>query len=207
MSDTSATSDPQNAARLDERALLRDARAGDVRAFEALYRALAPSVYALCLRLARNPAEAQDCTQDTFVRAWQRLAEFRGESRLGTWLHRIAVNEVLGRRRHAAVEHRHLSAVDPAKRYTLDDSATLQDLEQAIARLPDRAREVFVLRAVYGHTHEEIAGMLRVTVSTSKTQHHRARKLLIAFLPGLGDAAGDLAADIPIDTASNGGDE
>jgi RNA polymerase sigma-70 factor (ECF subfamily) len=207
MSDTPATSDPQTAARLDERALLRDARAGDVRAFEALYRALAPGVYALCLRLARNAAEAQDCTQDTFVRAWQRLADFRGESRLGTWLHRIAVNEVLGRHRHAAVEHRHLSAVDPAKRYTLDDSATLRDLEQAIARLPDRAREVFVLRAVYGHTHEEIAGMLRVTVSTSKTQHHRARKLLIAALPGLGGAAEDLDSDLPLDTASNGGEE
>jgi RNA polymerase sigma-70 factor, ECF subfamily len=186
----------------DEQALLRAARAGDVRAFETLYRMLAPSVYGLCLRLASNAAEAQDCTQDTFVRAWQRLAEFRGESRLGTWLHRIAVNEVLGRRRHAAVEHRHLTAVDPAKRYTLDDSATLQDLEQAIARLPDRAREVFVLRAVYGYTHEEIAGMLRVTVSTSKTQHHRARKLLIASLPGVCDADSDA-----LDSASNGGDE
>jgi RNA polymerase sigma-70 factor, ECF subfamily len=186
----------------DEQALLRSARAGDTSAFETLYRTLAPSVYGLCLRLARNAAEAQDCTQDTFVRAWQRLAEFRGESRLGTWLHRIAVNEVLGRRRHAAVEHRHLTAVDPTKRYALDDSATLQDLEQAIARLPDRAREVFVLRAVYGYTHEEIAGMLGVTVSTSKTQHHRARKLLIASLPGVGDAQPGA-----LDGAANGAEE
>jgi RNA polymerase sigma-70 factor, ECF subfamily len=205
MSETTTGDSHAAAAALDERALLRAARGGDVRAFEALYRTLAPGVYGLCLRLARNPAEAQDCTQDTFVRAWQRLADFRGESRLGTWLHRIAVNEVLGRRRHQAVEHRHLSAVDSSKRYALDDSATFQDLEQAIARLPDRAREVFVLRAVYGYTHEEIAGMLQVTVSTSKTQHHRARKLLIAALPGVGDRGDD--ADALLDTASNGGDE
>jgi RNA polymerase sigma-70 factor, ECF subfamily len=203
MSDTTTTAGENTAAATpDEPALLRAARTGDLRAFEALYRSLAPAVYGLCLRLARDPAEAQDCTQDTFVRAWQRLGDFRGQSRLGTWLHRIAVNEVLGRRRHRAVEHRHLSTVDPAKRYSLGDSATLQDLEQAIARLPDRAREVFVLRAVYGYTHEEIAGMLKVTVSTSKSQHHRARKLLIAALPGVdGDSTDDL------DTASNGGDE
>jgi RNA polymerase sigma-70 factor, ECF subfamily len=203
MSDTTTTAGENTAAATpDEPALLRAARTGDLRAFEALYRSLAPAVYGLCLRLARDPAEAQDCTQDTFVRAWQRLGDFRGESRLGTWLHRIAVNEVLGRRRHRAVEHRHLSTVDPAKRYSLGDSATLQDLEQAIARLPDRAREVFVLRAVYGYTHEEIAGILKVTVSTSKSQHHRARKLLIAALPGVdADSTDDL------DTASNGGDE
>jgi RNA polymerase sigma-70 factor, ECF subfamily len=202
MSDTTTTANPNPAAAAEEQAQLRAARAGDVRAFEALYRSLAPGVYGLCLRLARNPSEAQDCTQDTFVRAWQRLGDFRGDSRLGTWLHRIAVNEVLGRRRHQAVEHRHLSAVDPARRYSLDDSATLQDLEQAIARLPDRAREVFVLRAVYGYTHEEIAGMLSVTVSTSKSQHHRARKLLMAALPGVEGERMDA-----LDTASNGGDE
>jgi len=206
MSDTITTDREQRATPPDETGLLCAARSGDVRAFEALYRMLAPSVYGLCLRLARNCAEAQDCTQETFVRAWQRLGDFRGDSRFGTWLHRIAVNEVLGRRRHDAVEHRHLSAVDPGKRYSLDDSATLRDLEQAIGRLPDRAREVFVLRAVYGYTHEEIAALLSVTVSTSKTQHHRARKLLIAALPGL-DGHDAPNADAALDAASNGGEE
>jgi RNA polymerase sigma-70 factor, ECF subfamily len=172
------------AARSDEHALLAAARRGDTRAFESLYRALAPSVYGFCLRLARDSAEAQDCLQETFVRAWQRLGDFRGDSRLGTWLHRIALNEVLGRRRHRAVEHRHLAAVDPDARRSLDDSATMQDLEDAIRRLPERAREVFVLRAIYGYTHEEIASLLSVTESTSKSQLHRARKLLIASLPG-----------------------
>jgi RNA polymerase sigma-70 factor (ECF subfamily) len=145
------------------------------------------------LRLARDSAEAQDCAQETFVRAWQRLGDFRGDSRFGTWLHRIALNEVLGRRRHRAVEHRHLAAVDPSKSRSHDDSATTRDLEDAIRRLPDRAREVFVLRAIYGYTHEEIASLLSVTESTSKSQFHRARKLLIASLPGdYGDGAADV---------------
>ncbi len=174
----------QPGGRYDEPGLLAAARRGDTRAFEGLYRALAPSVYGFCLRLARDSAEAQDCVQETFVRAWQRLGDFRGDSRIGTWLHRIALNEVLGRRRHRAVEHRHLAAVDTSARRSLDDSATMQDLEEAIARLPERAREVFVLRAIYGYTHEEIASMLGVTESTSKSQLHRARKLLIASLPG-----------------------
>jgi RNA polymerase sigma-70 factor (ECF subfamily) len=182
----------QPAARSDESALLAAARRGDTRAFEGLYRALAPSVYGFCLRLARDSAEAQDCAQETFVRAWQRMGEFRGDSRFATWLHRIALNEVLGRRRHRAVEYRHLAAVDPAMSRSLDDSATIQDLEDAIRRLPERAREVFVLRAIYGYTHEEIASMLSVTDSTSKSQFHRARKLLIASLPGgYGDDTSD----------------
>jgi len=184
---------------LEEQAWLENARRGDTRAFEMLYRSLAPNVYGLCLRLARDAAEAQDCLQETFVRAWQRLGDFRGDSRLGTWLHRIAVNEVLGRRRHEAMERRHLSLVDPDARRSFNDSATLQDLEQAVSNLPDRAREVFVLRAIYGYKHEEIAELLKITTSTSKTQHHRARKLLMAALPDRAEFAdaddGDSAPD------------
>ncbi len=170
-------------ATLEPKVLLEQARGGDVRAFERLYRALAPRVYGLCLRLARNSAEAQDCTQETFIIAWQRLGEFRGESALGTWLHRIALNEVLGRRRKQATEARHLVAVGAQSTRTQGDSATLQDLERAIVKLPERARDVFVLRAVYGYTHEEIGGLLDVTAGTSKTHYFRARQLLAAQLP------------------------
>lgn len=181
--------------------LIDEARRGDVRAFERIYHAHASRVYGLCLRMARDPAEAEDCTQETFIRAWNRLADFRGDSQLGTWLHRIAVNEVLGRRRRRSMESRHLTAVDGGKRYVTNDAATEQDLERAIAKLPERARDVFVLRAIYGYSHEEIAEMLEVAVSTSKSQHFRARKLLVAALPGLavsaeepGDATGADAA-------------
>ncbi len=176
---------------LDQAALLERARGGDVRAFEILYRALSPRVYGVCLRLARDSAEAQDCTQDTFITAWQMLGEFRGDSAIGTWLHRIAVNEVLGRRRKEATEARHLKGVGAEPERRQDDSATLEDLERAIAKLPERARDVFVLRAVYGHTHEEIAGLLHVTVSTSKTHYLRARHLLAASLPGARDRRAD----------------
>ena len=195
----------QSATYLDEAGLVAAARGGDLRAFESLYRALSPAVYGLCLRLARDPAEAQDCMQETFVRAWRRLAEFRGDSRMATWLHRIALNEVLARKRKASVEQRHLSAVDSGKRYAANDPATLQDLERAIAKLPERAREVFVLHAIYGYAHEEVASMLAVTVGTSKTQLHRSRKLLAAML-GF-DAADDEAARLqqrPDDSASAG---
>jgi RNA polymerase sigma-70 factor, ECF subfamily len=195
----------QPAAQAEEHALLAAARRGDTRAFEGLYRSLSPSVYGFCLRLARDPAEAQDCVQETFVRAWQRLGDFRGESRIGTWLHRIALNEVLGRRRHRAVEHRHLAAVDPGARGAHADSATMQDLEEAIARLPERARDVFVLRAIYGYSHEEIGSMLGVTEGTSKSQLHRARKLLIASLPG--GYADDAADDDPLADAANEANE
>jgi RNA polymerase sigma-70 factor (ECF subfamily) len=185
----------QSATDLDEAGLVAAARGGDLRAFESLYRALSPTVYGLCLRLVRDPAEAQDCLQETFVRAWRRLAEFRGESRLATWLHRIAVNEALTRKRRAAMEQRHLSAVDPGKRYVTNDPATLQDVERAIAKLPERARAVFVLHAVHGYAHEEVASMLAVTVGTSKTQLHRARRLLAGML-GL-DAADDESSHLP----------
>jgi RNA polymerase sigma-70 factor (ECF subfamily) len=181
----------ETAAVPDQAALLERARGGDVRAFELLYRMLSPRVYGLCLRLARDSAEAQDCTQDTFVTAWRMLGEFRGDAAIGTWLHRIAVNEVLGRRRKQATEARHLKAVGATPETPQGDSATLEDLERAIAKLPERARDVFVLRAVYGHTHEEIAGLLEVTVSTSKTHYLRARHLLAASLPGARDRNAD----------------
>jgi RNA polymerase sigma-70 factor, ECF subfamily len=193
----------EGAATLEQAALLERARGGDVRAFESLYRTLSPRVYGLCLRLARDPAEAQDCTQETFVTAWQRLGEFRAESAIGTWLHRIAVNEVLGRRRRQAIEARHLKAVGTQPHHrTQGDSATLEDLERAIGQLPERARDVFVLRAIYGHTHEEIAGMLAVTVGTSKTHYFRARQLLAASLPDARARGADEIADERGDTGA-----
>ena len=188
-----------SATELDEARLIERASNGDTRAFENIYRRHAPSVYGLCLRLASSTAEAQDCTQETFIRAWHALASFRGQSRLATWLHRIAVNEVLGRKRRSSTEHRHLSAVDPGKRHTVDDSGTVRDLEQAITRLPERAREIFVLHAVYGYTHEEIAEMLSVTIATSKTQTHRARKLLVAALRDMRDRHAARAQELSAD--------
>jgi RNA polymerase sigma-70 factor (ECF subfamily) len=156
------------------------ARAGDVQAFEALYRANIDRVYALCLRMTANVAEAEDCAQDAFIQAWQQLAKFRGDSAFGTWLHRVAVNAVLGRMRKARRERDRVDAVidiAPAPQ-SIGDDADFQDLEKAMDCLPAGARHVFVLNAVYGYSHDETGAMLGIAAGTSKAQLHRARRLL-----------------------------
>jgi RNA polymerase sigma-70 factor (ECF subfamily) len=160
---------------------------GDLTSFETLYRRYSARVYGLCIRLARNAAEAQDCTQETFIRAWRHLGTFRGQSSLATWLHRIAVNEVLGRKRRATVEERHLQVIYAESGQRADvppDQGELEELEKAIGQLPERAREVFVLHRIYGYTHEETADMLKIAVGTCKSQLHRASRLLLETLEG-----------------------
>jgi len=164
------------------------AAAGDVLAFERLYRRHSPRVYGLCLRMSRHPATAEDCVQETFVAAWRSLPTFEHRSRFASWLHRIAVNAVLARRRGLAAR----------SEATLDDPATLEalaggveqspalDVERAIAALPEGARDVLVLVALYGHSHEDAAAQLGIAVGTCKAQLHRARQLLTARL-GSGD--------------------
>lgn len=154
----------------------------DEAAFEALYRQHVGRVYALCLRLAGNGSRAQELTQDVFVRAWEKLATFRGESAFSSWLHRLAVNVVLqDRRAERRRENRvfatdDLEAMEPAG--GTHYPGTTMDLEQAIAGLPDGARTVFVLHDVEGYRHEEIAGMMGLAPGTSKAQLFRARRLL-----------------------------
>jgi RNA polymerase sigma-70 factor (ECF subfamily) len=160
---------------------VRRAQGGDQTAFRALYEAHAGRVYALCLRLAASTVEAEELTQDVFVRAWQRLETFRGESAFSTWLHRLAVNEVLQARRAAG--RRAARVTLPGDDGLLARTATASparewDLEQAIAGLPEGAREVFVLYDLEGYSHEEIAHLTGVAVGTSKAQLHRARRLL-----------------------------
>jgi RNA polymerase sigma-70 factor (ECF subfamily) len=165
--------------------LIAAAIEGDLESFEVLYRRHSSRVYGLCVRLARNAADAQDCTQETFISAWRHLRTFRGQSSLATWLHRIAVNEVLGRKRRAAVEARHLEVVhaDGDERADIPpDHGELEELEKVIRQLPERAREVFVLHRIYGYTHEETAEMLKIAVGTCKSQLHRASRLLIEAL-------------------------
>ena len=164
----------------DEAALVARAAAGDTRAFEALYRAHVDRVYGLCLRMTGNVGEAEDCAQEAFIQAWKKLGRFRGDSAFGTWMHRIAVNAVLGRIRKSKREQDRIQVAaemgsSPA---SIGDSGNLRDLSDAIDRLPEGARHVFVLNAVYGYTHEESSDMLGVAVGTTKAQLHRARRLL-----------------------------
>lgn len=172
--------------------------AGDVRAFERLYRSHAGRVYAVCLRMAKDPVEAEELAQQAFVRAWERLETFRGESAFSSWLHRLTVNVVLGRFRAAGRYRQRVvpiedaaRAAEPARRST---QGLAMDLERAIADLPDGARTVFVLHDVEGWKHREIAEHAGIAVGTSKTQLHRARQLLRAALGPPGSAGARASA-------------
>jgi len=153
---------------------------GDRRAFERLYRGHVARVHSLARRMVGHD-EANEMTQDVFVRAWEKLGTFRGESAFGTWLYRVAVNVMLARRAKFAVQRaRHGGAEEvletvPAKHAHADLAI---DFEASIGRLPEGARQVFVLHDVEGFKHEEIARMLGVTSGTSKAQLHRARMML-----------------------------
>ena len=165
---------------VDEAAWIAKAQQADSRAFEALYRRYVDRIYGLCLRMTGNVSEAEDCTQEAFIQAWSKLDLFRGDSAFGTWLHRIAVNAVLGRKRRSKREQDRIelaaeAAPSPA---AAADTGELRDLAEAIDRLPEGARHVFVLHAVYGYSHEETGEMLDIAPGTSKAQLHRARRLL-----------------------------
>ena len=157
------------------------AAAGDVLAFEELYRANVGRVYALCLRMSGDRHLAEELVQESFVRAWQKLPSFRGASAFSTWLHRVTVNVVLGQRRSASSRARGSAApeaTEPEPAVSAVNPGEAIDLERAIAALPDRAREVFVLHDVEGFRHEEIARLTGIAVGTSKAQLHRARRIL-----------------------------
>jgi RNA polymerase sigma-70 factor (ECF subfamily) len=156
------------------------AAAGDPRAFEALYRTHLPRVHSLVRRMTAG-RDADELTQDVFVRLWQKLATFRGDSSFTTWLHRLAVNVVIERfrtdqaRRARLHDGEDIFEVLPAPAMTRDIG---MDFEAALERLPDGAREIFVLHDVEGYKHHEIATMLEISPGTSKAQLHRARMML-----------------------------
>jgi RNA polymerase sigma-70 factor (ECF subfamily) len=174
----------------DTASLVVLAARGDVNAFERLYARSAGRVYAVCVRMTGDPQRAREFTHDAFVRAWERLSTFRGDAAFETWMHRLAVNVVLtatrGERRRAA----HLVATtdepaaesDAAFSRPAPDVETRIDLERAIAALPPRAREVFVLHDVEGYKHEEIADRLELEASSVRAQLHRARRLMMRML-------------------------
>jgi|SRR5579863_10248231 len=163
-----------------EGALVQRARSGDTRAFERLYREHAGKVYGLCLRMTRDPALAEDCTQETFINAWRALDRFEIRSSLSTWLHRIAVNAALAKRRKATpvVESTEEAEAGAETEWTLETPVEVDEIERAISELPEGARDVVILYAIYGYSHAEAAQMLGVAEGTCKAQLHRARGLL-----------------------------
>ncbi len=161
-------------------ALVERARNGDTRAFERLYREHVGRVNGLCLRMTRNPDLAADCAQEAFIKAWKALPRFEARSSFSTWLHRIAVNTVLERRRGSS--NAEMPVEDPTEYQdvvmTFDTPVEESELEAAIDSLPPGARDTLVLCGIYGYEHAEAASMLGVAVGTCKAQLHRARALL-----------------------------
>lgn len=161
------------------------AASGDRRAFERLYRAHVDRVFSICVRMLGDRMLAEEVTQDVFVRVWEKLPGFRGDSAFSTWLHRVAVNVVLTRRKAVGVQHDRTiddeDAIDATQSRPVSVGDRL-DLEAAIALLPAGARQIFVLHDVEGFTHEEIGEQLGITSGGSKAQLHRARLLLRAAL-------------------------
>jgi RNA polymerase sigma factor (sigma-70 family) len=157
------------------------AASGDRLAFERLYRRHVDRVFSLCVRMLGDRARAEDVTQDVFVRAWEKLHLFRGESSFSTWLHRLAVNVVLNSRKSIGRRENREEGGDAALDLYAAQPASpgdRMDLEAAIEKLPRGARQVFTLYDVQGYKHEEIAEMLGVTTGATKAQLHRARMLL-----------------------------
>jgi RNA polymerase sigma-70 factor (ECF subfamily) len=163
-------------------ATVQRAQQGDVAAFEKLYRDNVDRVFALCLRMTGDGGKAEELAQDVFVRAWEKLPTFAGKSAFSTWLHRLAVNVVLGSRRAEGIRVGKVFSTDDPGAYETPgrtpDPGQGMDLERAIAQLPPGARTVFVLHDVEGYKHEEIAERHGLAVGTCKAQLHRARRLL-----------------------------
>jgi len=160
------------------------AAAGDVRAFERVYRRHVARIHSTAVRML-GAEEADDATQDVFVRAWQRLGQFRGDSAFGTWLFRLAVNVMLSRREVVAIRNkRHVDDAELVESLSSTEASPELglDFQAAIARLPPGMRQIFVLHDIEGYKHDEIAAMLGIAQGTSKSQLHRVRMLLRKYL-------------------------
>jgi RNA polymerase sigma-70 factor (ECF subfamily) len=166
--------------------LVKAAAAGDTIAFEQLYHLHNRRVYSLCLRMLSSGAQAEDMTQEVFLQVFRKIGSFRGDSAFTTWLHRLTVNQVLMHFRKRGVKLEHTSEegdftnvvetpLQSTRRISMVDRL---DLDKAIAELPPGYRTVFILHDVEGYEHEEISGLLKVSIGTSKSQLHKARMRL-----------------------------
>jgi len=174
--------------------LVARAQAGDESAFEALFHAHNRRVYYLCLRMIGNPADAEELTQETFLRVFRKIHTFRGESAFSTWLHRLAVNTVLMRLRRKmpteipADDTEEAEEFDrPAREFGAPDTVLLGvvdrvSLDKAIAELPHGYRRAFILHDVLGCEHHEIAEIEGCSIGNSKSQLHKARLRLRKLL-------------------------
>jgi RNA polymerase sigma-70 factor (ECF subfamily) len=175
----------------DEGRLIDRAVAGDRQAARAIYDAHVDVMYRLAFRMV-GPDFAEECTQDSFVRAFQRLPNFRRESALRTWLHSITVSVALNLKRREKRRARHISlevAPDLPSQTPESDPLLSARVNGAIDALPDELRTVVVLHLIQGHSHPEIAAILDIPEGTSKARLSRARSRLREELSDLATAS------------------
>lgn len=183
------------AGELSEADAIRLAQKGDAVAFERIYRMHGRRVYALCLRMLGNTADAEDLTQEAFLQLFRKIATFRGESAFTTWLHRLSVNVVLMRLRKKSLPQTSLEEVTEPDEETggprkeiggpdplLAGSIDRVNLERAIEVLPPGYKQVFVLHDIQGYEHNEIADLMGCSIGNSKSQLHKARMRLRSLL-------------------------
>lgn len=171
-------------------ALVERCRAGELTAFEELYRAHSGRLYSVACRMLGNTADAEDLLQEIFLAAHRKLDSFRGDSALGTWLYRLATNQCLDYLRSRAARSNQLTGAlddelglaDPSSRALGERAVTRMDLERAVAQLPEGCRAAFVLHDVEGLEHREVAEVLGIAEGTSKSQVHKARLRLRTLL-------------------------
>jgi RNA polymerase sigma-70 factor, ECF subfamily len=180
--------------------LIQRFQRGDSEAFSALFYAHKPRIYSVCLRMTNNTAEAEDLTQDAFLQVYRKLATFRGDSALSTWLYRVAVNTVLMHFRKKAL--RQISLDEPCRQkdgrsvrrdYGIRDDRLAGSVDRialgrAIRELPAGYRTVFLLHEVEGYEHQEIARLLHCSVGNSKSQLHKAKQRIQEFLSGASES-------------------
>ena len=207
----------QTESNLTEAEAIVRAREGDAAGFECLYKAHCGRVYSVCLRMIKNPADAEDLTQQTFLQLFRKIGTFRGESGFSTWLHRVTVNIVLMHlRRKKPTEllaedlERHNSNGESPRELGCGDASMLGaidrlNLARAIRKLPFGYKQIFLLHDVIGYEHSEIATSLQCSVGNSKSQLHKARKRLQLLLYGSeGRAERNLASAACRDAAVTG---
>ena len=167
-----------------ENELISKAKKGDKQAFRSLYDEHIGRVYALCYRLTGEKGMAEDASQEVFIQLWKKLANFDGQSQFSTWLHSVTANITISyMRKHKGWVQRMFNLENSGiNEMPAEENSTDVDLEALVIRLPERARMVFVLHAIEGYRHEDIASMLNMAVGSSKAQFFRAKQLLKDFM-------------------------
>ena len=160
--------------------LIQAVQGGDKQAYNRLYREYIGQVYGLCYRLTGEKMLAEDAAQEVFIQLWRKIGNFKGDSKFSTWLHTVTSNITISyiRKQKGWLQKMFTIEDSVAINTVAEESSSSVDLESYVVRLPERARIVFVLHAIEGYRHQEIATMTGMAVGSSKAQFHRAKQLL-----------------------------